>query len=98
MLILGLLLILFGSLVVLAAVFDLETTSVEMVGLDLNALTVFFLGVAAGLAILWGFGILKFGTRRSLQRRRESKKLTELSEKLDRVEAERRAEGGADEA
>lgn len=92
MVILGLLLILFGALVILAAVFDLESTSVELVGLDLHALTVFFLGVAAGLAILWGFGILKFGTRRSIHRRRESKKLNELSEKLDRVEGERRTD------
>jgi hypothetical protein len=33
--------------------------------------------------------VLKFGTRRTLQRRREHKQLTELSEKLDRVEAQR---------
>lgn len=90
MVILGLLLIFLGALVIVAALLDLEAVSVELVGVDLNALTVFLLGVAAGLAILWGFGILRFGTRRSLQRRKESKRLNELSEKLDRAEAERR--------
>ena len=40
--------------------------------------------------MLWGFTIAKFGMKRGLQRRKESKQLTELSEKLDRVEAERR--------
>lgn len=93
MVILGLLLILLGALVIVAALLDLEPVSVELVGIDLNALTVFLLGVVAGVAILWGFGILRFGTRRSLQRRKESKRLSELSEKLDRAEAERRSDG-----
>lgn len=96
MVVLGLLLVLLGALAILAAVFDLDSTTVELVGLDLEALTVFFLGVAAGVAILWGIGLVKLGTKRSLQRRRESRKMHELSEKLDRVEAERRAEGRAD--
>ena len=50
----------------------------------------FFVGVAAGAAILWGFSILKWGTKRSLAHRKERKELTELNEKLERVEAERR--------
>ena len=53
----------------------------------------FFVGVAAGAAILWGFSILKWGTKRSLAHRRERKELTELNQKLERVEAERRADG-----
>ncbi len=89
MLILGLLLIALGALAIVVVVFD-ASGSVEVLGNDLTAVTIVLGGVAAGLAILWGFGILKFGTKRSLARRRESKKLTELSEKLDKVEAERR--------
>ena len=49
-------------------------------------------GVAAGAAILWGFAILKWGTKRSLAHRTERKELTELNEKLERVEAERRTD------
>jgi hypothetical protein len=88
MVVLGVVLIALGAVVIVAAVFDLEG-SAALVGADLDAVTVFLLGVAAGVAVLWGFGILKYGTKRSLQRRRESKKLEELSAKLDRVEAER---------
>ncbi len=43
-----------------------------------------------GDADLWGFSILKWGTKRSLAHRRERKELTELNQKLERVEAERR--------
>ena len=49
-------------------------------------------GVAAGAAILWGFSILKWGTKRGLAHRKERKELTKLNEKLERVEAERRDE------
>lgn len=89
MLILGLLLIALGALVVIVVVSD-ASGSVELLGNEITAITIFLAGVCAGLAILWGFGILKYGTKRSLQRRRDSKQLTELSDKLDRVEAERR--------
>ena len=88
MVILGVLLIALGAAVIVAAAFDLEG-SASVLNTDLNALTVFLIGVGAGVAVLWGFGILKYGTKRSFQRRRESKKLEELSEKLDQVEAER---------
>ncbi|HEX6150998.1 hypothetical protein [Nocardioides sp.] len=89
MVILGVVLIALGAVVIVAAVFDLQG-SAALLSIDLSAVTVFLLGVAAGVAVLWGFGILRFGTKRSLQRRRESKKLEELSQKLDRVEAERK--------
>lgn len=92
MVVLGLLLIALGVLVVVAAVFDLESVPVELLGTDLDSLYVFLLGVGAGVSVLWGFAILKFGTRRTLQRRREAKQLSELSQKLDQVEAERRDE------
>jgi hypothetical protein len=89
MVILGLLLIALGAAVIVAAVFDLEGSAM-LLSTDLNALTVFLLGVGAGVAVLWGFGILKFGTKRTFQRRKESKKLEELHEKLEEVEAERK--------
>ena len=89
MVILGLLLIALGAVVIVAAVFDLEGSAM-LLSTDLDALTVFLLGVGAGLALLWGFGILKYGTKRTFQRRRESKELTELHEKLEEVESERK--------
>ena len=48
------------------------------------------IGLGAGVAILWGYTIAKFGVKRSMQHRRESKQLQELSEKLDRVDEDKR--------
>ena len=96
MVILGLLLVLVGALAVIVALFE-ATGDVTVFGNDLTAATVFLVGVVAGAAILFGFSIMKFGTRRSLQRRRESKELSELSAKLERVEAERRDDNRKDE-
>ncbi|MGZ4464309.1 MAG: hypothetical protein ACXVWZ_02925 [Nocardioides sp.] len=93
MVILGILLVLGGVLVLLAGLFTAHGAD-QFLGTDVNATTVFFLGVAAGVAVLWGFSITKFGTVRSLRHRRESRRLSELSEKLDRVEAERRSDTG----
>lgn len=95
MVVLGLLLVALGALVMIVVLFD-GTGTVEVLGNDLTGVTVFLLGVGAGVAVLWGIGVARFGVRRSLQRRRESKQLTELSEKLDRVEAERRGRDDED--
>jgi hypothetical protein len=95
MAILGLLLIAAGALVILTAVFSSEGTA-AMLGNDLTALTIFLLGLGAGVAIMWGLWILKYGTARSLRKRRERKQLEELSAKLDRVEAERAEDGARD--
>jgi hypothetical protein len=91
MLLLGLILIGAGALVIVAAVFTakVENGVLEILGTDVNAITLFLLGVGAGLAILWGFGILKFGTKRTLRHRREAKQLEELSEKLEVADRER---------
>ncbi|MGZ5398908.1 MAG: hypothetical protein ACXWDM_02765 [Nocardioides sp.] len=94
MVILGLLLILLGALAIIAVVFDVDSIRVELLGAEISAVGLFLLGVGAGVAILWGFGILKFGTKRSLRHRREQKELAELNSKLDRVEADRRDENG----
>ena len=88
MIVLGLLLVLAGLLVVLAAVLSTDGTA-TMLGNELTALTIFLLGLASGIAVLWGYVVVKFGARRTLQRRREHRQLTELSQKLDRVEADR---------
>jgi hypothetical protein len=90
----GLLLMVVGALAVVAAVFTADGTSVQILGLDVSALGLFLIGLGSGLAILWGFTISKWGTKRNLRQRRESRKLNDLSEQLDRREAERRSDDG----
>jgi hypothetical protein len=90
MVVLGLILVALGIAAIIAAVGTAEGTNVELLGADVGPLAVFFIGLGAGVAILWGFGLTKWGTKRSLRQRRESKQLGELSEKLDEREAERR--------
>ena len=85
----GLLLILLGALAIVAAVFGSDG-SAEFLGQDSSALTIFLIGVAAGVAVLWGYWISKLGVKRSIRHRRESKQLEELSEKLDRVDEDKR--------
>ena len=95
MLVLGLLLLLVGALGILAGLLTASGTT-ELLGLDVDAVALFLVGVASGAAVLWGFWILKFGTKRSLQRRRESRRLSRRSEELERGQAESagRHEGG----
>ena len=94
MVILGLGLLILGAIAILSAVFVSEPGSGgELLGFDVTTLESFFVGVAAGAAILWGFSLLKWSTKRTLAHRKERKELTELNQKLERVEAERRADG-----
>jgi len=89
MVILGLLLILLSVIAILSAVF-VSAGSAELLGLDLTALVIFLIGVGSGAALIWGYSLMKYGTRRELKARRERKELNELSAKLERVEAERK--------
>ena len=101
MLILGLLLVGGGALLILASVFTAKVTAsgqLELLGTEVGAITLFLLGVGAGVAVLWGLAIAKFGAKRSLAKRREAQKIDELSAKLDRAEAERRRDIDGDEA
>ncbi len=94
MLILGLVLIAAGGLLIVAAIFTTDVTgtgaTIEILGTEVGAVTLFLMGLGSGVAILWGLSITKFGAGRSLKQRRERNKLNELSEKLDKVESERR--------
>ena len=90
--VIGLILMLVGALAVVAAVFTADGSNVELLGLDVSALGLYLIGLGSGLAILWGFTISKWGTKRSLRQRRESKQLEDLSEKLDQRDAERRSD------
>ena len=88
MVILGLLLIVLGALAIVAAVFT-GTGTTSLLGFDMSALAIFVVGVAAGAFILWGWAVLKYGTKRELRARRERRRLNELSDKLDAVSSER---------
>ena len=89
MVVLGLILIAAGALGIVAGVFTAEGTNVELLGTDISALALFLVGLGSGVAIWWGFSIGKFGTKRTLRQRRESKQLAELSAKLDKHEEDR---------
>lgn len=91
MVFLGLALIILGGIAILSAVFvSTPGSGGELLGFDVTTLEAFLVGVAAGAAILWGYSILKWGTRRGLAHRKERKEMTKLNAKLERVEAERR--------
>jgi uncharacterized membrane protein YbhN (UPF0104 family) len=89
MFVVGLLLVIFAVLAIVAAVFGSEGTA-EFLNMDLSAFAIFLIGLASGVALLWGYSVAKFGIKKSMQHRRESKQLQELSEKLDRVDEEKR--------
>ncbi len=87
--VLGLVLILIGALAIVAALFTAHG-SAELLGVDTSAMAIYFIGLGSGVAILWGFSLTKWGTKRSLRQRRESKRLDDLSEKLDKRDADER--------
>ncbi len=80
MVVLGVLLIAGGLVAVAAALLSTNGTA-TFLGADLGASTIFFLGLAAGLAIVWGYSITKLGARRSWRLRRENRQLRELNER-----------------
>ena len=97
MLVLGLLLIVLGALALLAGLFTAgDSGHASLLGVHLGATTVFLVGVFAGVAILWGFSIAKFGTKRQLRHRRDQRRLRELSQKLDQVDGDRQRDDDED--
>jgi hypothetical protein len=69
MVVLGVLLIAGGVVAVAAALLSTSGTA-TFLGADLGASTIFFIGVGAGLAIVWGYSITKLGARRTWRLRR----------------------------
>jgi len=92
MVILGLVLIALGALAIVGGVFssEIDGGQLQFLGQDINPVGLFLVGVGSAVAIWWGLWLLKSGSKRSWARRKEQKRLEELSEKLDTVEAERR--------
>ncbi|TWH04733.1 hypothetical protein L615_001000000660 [Nocardioides sp. J9] len=99
MVIFGLLLLVVGVLGILAGVFgsdydvdkkDRRTT--EIIGINVDPEVLFLIGVASGLMVVAGIWFMKTGAKQGWKRRKEQKRLSELSQKLDAAEAERRRE------
>ncbi len=68
----------------------------NVLGLDTSTAALFLLGVGAAVAVLVGIRLVLAGAKMGWRRRQEQKHLSELSEKLERVEAERRGEEEAE--
>ncbi len=102
MVILGLILLSVGAVLVVLGLFTSEVKfednqgSVEYANIELTTEALFLVGVAAAALILAGLWTIKLGAKQGWRHRKEQRRLSELSEKLDRVEAERRAESDAD--
>src|SRR4051795_11492190 len=92
MVILGLILIVLGALAILSGVFATEIVDgkVQLLGQDIGPVVLFLIGVGAAVAIWWGLWLLKSGSKRSWARRKEQKRLEDLSQKLDDVDPNRR--------
>ncbi|HVK29289.1 MAG TPA: hypothetical protein VM575_13195 [Nocardioides sp.] len=99
MVIIGLLLLIVGVLAILSGVFgsdydvdgkDRRTT--EIIGINVDPEVLFLIGVASGLLVLAGLWFMKTGAKQGWKRRKEQKRLSDLSQKLDEVEADRRRE------
>ena len=86
MIVLGVLLIAGGSLAVAVALWS-SSGSATFLGVDLGATTIFLLGLAAGLALLWGYSLTKLGARRSWRLRRENRRLREQIARASRRDA-----------
>lgn len=102
MVVLGLVLLVLGALLVLGGILGTGTESrtsegntevyTTFVGIEMTATTLFIVGLVAAVLVVAGLWTTKVGARQGWKRRREQKRLNELSEKLDRAEAERLAD------
>jgi membrane protease YdiL (CAAX protease family) len=92
MLILGLVLITVGGLAIVSAVFasEIDGGKLQLLGQDIGTVAFFLVGVGSAVAIWWGLSLFRMGSKRSWARRKEQKRLTDLSEQLDSVDAQRR--------
>jgi hypothetical protein len=86
MLVLGLLLLAAGIVAIVAAIFGASGTA-SYVGVDVGGATLFFLGVAATLAVLGGTALTRWGTGRALRHRHEHRRLRELEREHRSAEA-----------
>ena len=96
MVVFGLVLVALGAVVVVLGLFtsdvkfeDNEAT-VEIANVNLSTEGLFLAGVIAAALILVGLWAVKLGAKMNWKQRKEQKRLNELSDKLDKVDLERR--------
>jgi len=89
MVFLGPLLLVVAAALILAALFGADGFGVEFLGIDTSVTVVFFLGLIAGLAALWGLSLTRWGAKREWKQRRDQKRIDELAAKLDESETRR---------
>ena len=97
MLVLGLILVLIAVLVVLGALAggnDPAALDIGPLALNVSVFTVFLIGAATLLVLVVGVALIRSGTRRANQRRREHKQLTRLEKKLDQQQGSGAAPAG----
>jgi membrane protein implicated in regulation of membrane protease activity len=97
MLVLGLILVLIAVLVVLGALAggnDPAALDIGPLALSVSVFTVFLIGAATLLLLVVGVTLIRSGTRRANQRRREHKQLTRLEKKLDQQQGSGAAPAG----
>lgn len=102
MVVFGVILLLLGVLLILGGLFGADTESLTsggttdvhttLLGIEMSATALFLVGVVAAVLVLSGLWFTKLGARQGWRRRKEQRRLTELSEKLDRVESQRLAD------
>src|SRR3954462_378161 len=99
MVIIGLVLIALGAVAIVLGVFtaDLDGTTLKLAGIELSPVALFIVGIAAAVAIWWGLWILKSGSKRSWARRKEQKRLEDLSQQLDHADPNRRMDADREE-
>ncbi|GAA3534210.1 hypothetical protein [Nocardioides daeguensis] len=100
MLLLGLVVLVVGVIGLVLSFFgasiDYKHRSAEIMNWDVSPGTLVLWGAASALLIVLGLWMMKAGAKQGWRRRKEQKRLTELSEKLDQVELERRRNELAD--
>ncbi|MEX0426350.1 hypothetical protein AB3X52_01875 [Nocardioides sp. DS6] len=90
MLVLGLVLMAFAVVAFCAGVFAAgDHGDASLLGIHVGATAVFLVGFCAGLALLFGFSLTKWGGKRQFRQARERRRLQGLAQQLDRAEAER---------
>lgn len=94
MLLLGLVVLVVGVIGLVLSFFgasiDYKHRSAEIMNWDVAPGTLVLWGAASTLLIVLGLWLTKAGAKQGWKRRKEHKRLGELSEKLDQVELERR--------
>lgn len=96
MIVAALIVLLIAVLAVLAGIFGGSSPATFDLGsftVKTNATAVFFLGMATLLLLVLGLAMLRAGVRRANARRRDRKKISELSTKLDTYQQRDRPPG-----